>query len=126
MKVTLPPLAFSQKPRILSVPPSLFILRVSPKAQARAFKSFHLLLTLNTEYGGQGRIVPTIFTKPQNPSVSPFLQKTTLRVLRVRAEGSSESDHHSPAYMTPVVRKKCCVAIASFCGANLRPLFPTI
>ena len=29
-----------------SVPPYLFILRVSPKAQASAFKSFHLLLSL--------------------------------------------------------------------------------
>ena len=35
----------------------LFILRVSPKATARAFKSFHLLLTLNTEYGGQRRVM---------------------------------------------------------------------
>ena len=31
----------------------LFILRVSPKARASAFKSFHLLLSLNTEYGGK-------------------------------------------------------------------------
>ena len=33
----------------------LFILRVSPKAIASAFKSFHSLLSLNTEYGGQRR-----------------------------------------------------------------------
>ena len=31
----------------------LFILRVSPKAQAPAFKSFHSLLSPNTEYGGK-------------------------------------------------------------------------
>ena len=33
---------------------TLRVLRVSPKAIARAFKSFHLLLTLNTEYRGKG------------------------------------------------------------------------
>ena len=50
-----------------SVPPYLSVLRVSPKAIARAFKSFHSLLTLNTEYGGQGRIVQAIiYNNPQN------------------------------------------------------------
>ena len=46
-------------PRIPSVSPYLFILRVSPKAIAQAFKSFHSLLSLNTEYGGQRRVVYT-------------------------------------------------------------------
>ena len=42
-------------------------LRVSPKAIASAFKSFHSLLTLNTEYGGQRRIVLATIITPQKP-----------------------------------------------------------
>ena len=55
----------------------LFFLRVSPKATAIAFKSLHLLLSLNTEYGGQGRIVLVIINNfPIIPSEPSYLQAT--------------------------------------------------
>ena len=44
----------NNNPQHLSVSPYLFILRVSPKAIAQAFKSFHSLLSLNTEAGENG------------------------------------------------------------------------
>ena len=47
-----------------SVPLFLHFLRVSPTATATAFKSFHLLLTLNTEYGGQRRTMQAIIQHP--------------------------------------------------------------
>ncbi len=49
-----------------------FILRVSPKAKASAFQSLHSLLSLNTEYGGQRRIVLAIINN--NPSIPPRLR----------------------------------------------------
>ena len=70
----------------------LFFLRVSPKAIASAFKSFHSLLTLNTEYGGQGRIVPIIIPIPQQP-----LRASVLFFLRVspKAQASAFKSFHS-------------------------------
>ena len=50
----------------------LFILRVSPKAGASAIKSLHSLLSLNTEYGGQGRIVQAII--PVHQATPPCLR----------------------------------------------------
>ena len=70
--------ASNNNPRILSVPPILSVLRVSPKAIAGAFKSFHSLLSPNTDTHSvvftedKGEKVQEIITIPQNPSVSPF------------------------------------------------------
>ena len=66
----------------VSVPPNL---PVSPKATAIAFKSFHLLLSPNTEYGGQGRIVQAIIA----PKYSPCLRSLFSPCF---AEGHSDSD----------------------------------
>ena len=42
------------------------------------------------------------------------------------AEGSSESDHHSPAYVTPVVRKKMLCSDSFILWGESPSLFPTI
>ena len=68
-------------------PPNL---PVSPKATAIAFKSFHLLLSPNTEYGGQGRIVQAIIA----PKYSPCLRSLFSPCF---AEGQSTSDHQPSA-----------------------------
>ncbi len=62
----------------------LFILRVSPKAKASAFQSLHLLLTLNTEYGGQRRIVLAIINN--NPSIPPCLLTSLSSAFRRRPQ----------------------------------------
>ena len=61
-------------------------LRVSPKAIAQAFKSFHSLLSPNTEYGGQRRVVLATIITPQNPSVPLFL-----RFLRVSPKATARA-----------------------------------
>ena len=75
----------------LSVSPSLSFLRVSPKAQSLAFKSLHLLLSPNTEYGGQGRIV--LATINNNPSTPPCLRASFFSVFRRRLKRQRQKKH---------------------------------
>ena len=80
----------------ISASPYLSVLRVSPKAIARAFKSFHSLLTLNTEYGGQWRIAQAIiYNSPKILSASPYLS-----VLRVSPKATATAFNHFHSLLT--------------------------
>ena len=59
----------------------------APQARAQALKSFHSLLPLNTEYGGQRRIVQAII--PVSQAIPPSLRSLNPPHF---AEGLSESD----------------------------------
>ena len=66
-------------------------LRVSPKAIAGAFKSFHSLLSLNTEYGGKEKKCKQLLQKPTEPlRVSVFF---ILRVSPKARAGAFKSFH---------------------------------
>ena len=54
---------------LLASPPNLQV----AKARASAFKSFHSLLTLNTETRRRGEKCKQLLQQPQHPSVSPSL-----------------------------------------------------